>query len=135
MWRLCIEMLTRPHGYPQGMDLYESGDCIDKIQLGSQLDHYAEQVKFFEQAFDWNLMAYMFYDYFWAHCDKWKKLFELDDSVDHIFRAFLKSGMGRVVVPIREGFETSVVYYMKSGEIWNGTGMVLVRSPLLGSSD
>ena len=43
----------------------------------------------------------------------------------NILQSFLQSGMGRVLVPVREGFEDAVVYFMETGEIWNGTGIVI----------
>lgn len=124
--RLCIEMLTRPFGITQGRDLLDKGACeVPMIKLGPLLDIYGSQVKFFEQAFDWDLMAQMFYPYYWAKRCDWKELFQSQVSDDHIFQAFLQSGMSRVVVPVREGFEDAVTYYMETGEIWNGIGLAL----------
>lgn len=124
--RLCIEMLTRPFGIQQGRDLLDKGACeIPNIKLGPILDVYSSQVKFFEQAFDWELMAQMFYPYYWAKRCDWKELFQSQASNDHIFQAFLQSGMGRVVVPVREGFEDAVTYFMETGQIWNGIGLAL----------
>jgi len=124
--RLCIEMLMAPFGLKQGADFYEDSSCdVPKIILNEQLDIYASRAKFFEQAFDWQLMAHIFYPYYWAKCDTWKELFQLQEGNDHNFRAFLQSGLCRLVVPVREGFEDAVVFYMETGEVWNGTGIVI----------
>ncbi len=33
--------------------------------------------------------------------------------------------MARVVAPVRPGFEDAVLYYMETGDIWNGGDLVL----------
>lgn len=124
--RLCIEMLTKPFGIPQGKDFYQEGECeVPEIKLGKDLDIYSSHVKFFEQAFDWNLMSQLFYPYYWAKKCDWKSLFQSQASNDHIFQAFLQSGMGRIMVPVREGFEDAVAFFMETGQIWNGNGIVI----------
>lgn len=124
--RLCIEMLTKPFGIEMGKDFYQNGEHdIPEIKLGSSLDTYSSHVKFFEQAFDWEIMAQKFYPYYWADRSDWKKLFQTQDGLDYSYQAFLQSGMGRVVVPVREGFEDAVAYFMETGEVWNGSGLVI----------
>jgi hypothetical protein len=70
-------------------------------------------------------MSHIFYDYYWAKKCDWKELFQEQDSVDHVLQEFLQSGMARIMVPVRDGFEDAVVYFMETGEIWNGTGIVI----------
>jgi len=70
-------------------------------------------------------MAYLFYPYYWADKCDWIKLFQIKDAADPIFEAFLQSGMARAVIPVRKGFEEAVDYYMETGDIWNGGGLVL----------
>ena len=137
--RLCIEMMLDPFDLPQGKDFYYPEDLgptcpgvnkgenkkIPQYKLSSELDSYSRQVKFFEQAFDWTILSHVFYPYYWAKKCEWENLFQSQDSVDHVLQEFLQSGMGRVLVPVREGFEDAVVYFMETGEIWNGTGLVL----------
>ncbi len=123
--RLCIEMLMRPFGLKQGRNFYKEGACnVPVLPNEKSLRNYAEQVKFFEQAYQWELFAAKFYPYYWAaRCD-WKDLFQSTDSLDHIFQAFLQSGMAKVQIPVRPGFEDAVIYYMETGEVWTGNGMV-----------
>lgn len=124
--RLCIQMLTKPFGIEMGKDFYQNGEHdIPEIKLGSTLDTYAAHVKFFEQAFDWDIMAQKFYPYYWADKSDWISLFQTQDGLDYSYQAFLQSGMGRVVIPIREGFEDAVTYFMETGEVWNGSGIVI----------
>lgn len=126
--RLCIEMLTVPFGIEQGKDFYQDGECeppIPRLNLTNQLDAYSSHVKFFEQAFDWNILSSVFYPYYWAKKCDWTTLFQAQAGDDQMFRAFLQSGMARLIVPVREGFEDAVTFYMETGQIWNGNGMVI----------
>src|SRR5690606_28310926 len=111
--RLCIEMLTKPFGFEMGQDFYQNGKHdIPEIKLSSNLDIYASHVSFFEQAFDWEILSQKFYPYYWADKRDWKTLFQTQDGLDYSFQSFLQSGMARVVVPVREGFEDAVTYFM-----------------------
>ncbi len=124
--RSCIEMITQPFEIPMGKNFYRKGEHdIPRIKQTKEFETYASHVKFFEQAFEWDIMAYLFYPYYWAKKKQWLDLFQLEDIADPIFQAFLQSGMSRVVVPVRPGFEEAVSYYMETGDIWNGGGLVL----------
>ncbi|MBC8756931.1 hypothetical protein H2O64_19825 [Kordia sp. YSTF-M3] len=83
------------------------------------LNNYAAQVKFFEQAFEWDIMSYNFYPFYWANKEKWGELYQVKNN-DPLFRAFLQSGMARVIITVRPGFEEMVNWYMATGQIWNG---------------
>ena len=131
--RICIEMLARPFGIPVGGNYYSTVtpcgvDNPTEIHIVNQnpaFDRYASHVKFFEQAFDWEIMSYLFYPYYWASKCKWVELFQSKDAADPIFQSFLQSGMARIVIPVRVGFEEAVSYFMETGEIWNGGGLVI----------
>ncbi|NQY28280.1 MAG: hypothetical protein HRT69_02295 [Flavobacteriaceae bacterium] len=84
------------------------------------LESYVARVKFFEQAFEWNIMSYNFYPFYWADKSKWKELYNVTEFNDPLHRSFLQSGMARVVVTVRPGFEEVVNWYMATGQIWNG---------------
>lgn len=123
--RVAIEMLTKPFGIHQGENFYDSGPCkVPMVKQTEIWEIYSSHVKFFEQAFDWKLMAYIFYPYYWADKCHWKDLLLLEND-DPIFKAFLQSGMARMVVPVRVGFEEAVDYYMDTGDVWNGGGLVM----------
>lgn len=83
------------------------------------LDDYAAKVKFFEQAFEWDIMSYYFYPFYWASKEKWRDLYQVQNN-DPLFKAFLQSGMARVIITVRPGFEEMVNWYMATGQIWNG---------------
>jgi hypothetical protein len=78
-------------------------------------------IKFFEHAFEWDQIQYVFYPYFWARQSTWSQRFMRND-VDPQYLEFLKAGEARVVVPVRPGFEVAVAHYLDTGEIWNGLG-------------
>ncbi len=109
-----IGHLNMGKNYLQGDNLTNS-----RVALSANMDRYAATVKFFEQAFEWNIMDYTFYPFYWANRQNWGKLYGID-SDDALFRSFLQSGMARVHVTVRPGFEEAVMYYMETGLIWNG---------------
>ena len=121
--RVAIDLLTAPF---QGLTVSEShySDDATTIPNKAGLQDHATVVKFFEQAFDWEIMAYTFYPYFYKNRKDWKEAFDYTEGNDPIFKAFLQSGMARSVVPVRPGFEDAVNWFMNTGEIWNGQGMV-----------
>ncbi|MEO0728405.1 MAG: hypothetical protein AAFZ63_27915, partial [Bacteroidota bacterium] len=126
--RAAIEMITRPFGKKKfiGRDFLDYGQCdVNFPRQNEAWEKYSSHVKFFEQAFEWEIMAYIFYPYFWASRCSWKNLLKAEDPNDHIFEAFLQSGMARMVLPVRRGFENAVNYYFETGEIWNGGDLVL----------
>ena len=49
---------------------------------------------------------------------------------DPLFRSFMQSGMARVVVTVKPGFEDAVMHYMSFGQIWNGGQMPVIGNPL-----
>jgi hypothetical protein len=122
--RVAIELLIDQNRVSR--DNYEDQSTgVHKVKINEAFQTHASTVKFFEQAFDWDIMAYVFYPYFYADEADWKKLFQSQDAADPLFQAFLQSGMARTVVPVRPGFEDAVNWYMTTGEIWNGQGLVV----------
>ncbi|MEM0996950.1 MAG: hypothetical protein AAGN35_07720 [Bacteroidota bacterium] len=109
---------------------YEAGDCHPpRINYSANAIKHGEKVKFFEQAFEWSLMSYRFYPYFWGSRCRWRKLYQLNDN-DPLFLNFLQSGMARVLVPVRPGFEKHVMHFLRTGEVWQGDRPPGVDSPL-----
>lgn len=126
--RACMELVTRPFCRPLGKRLYtDSGNCdaykVPQILTGDEFDDYGVQVRFLEQAFDWNTMSYLFYPYYWADRCDWGDLMRAQDE-DPIFQAFKQAGMARVVVPVRPEYNEAVSFYMETGDIWLGGGLV-----------
>ncbi|HEX4952663.1 MAG TPA: hypothetical protein VF017_04620 [Thermoanaerobaculia bacterium] len=103
----AMKSRVKPCGYPE-MDV-------------EQADQDGRFVQFFEQAFNWSLMIYVFYGYFWGRKCTWAEKLAAESN-DPIFQKFLAAGSARVLVPIRDGFFDLVQYFLATGEIWGGAG-------------
>ncbi|UKB84179.1 hypothetical protein LF887_00585 [Chryseobacterium sp. MEBOG06] len=117
------------HGY--GMAGLTTGSTFTDYEtdLSSTLDKYTAFLKFMEQAFEWENLSYYLYPYYWANKTEWANLYQAED-VDPLFRAFLQSGMARVVATVRPGFEDAVQFYMATGKIWNGGEVPVIGDSL-----
>ncbi len=82
-----------------------------------------------EQVFEWNLMSYNFYPFYWGNRDDWSSLYQFETN-DPVFRSFMQAGMARVIVTVKPGFEDAIMHYMKFGQIWNGGQMPIIGDPL-----
>ncbi|HEU4495926.1 MAG TPA: hypothetical protein VFR70_02630, partial [Flavobacterium sp.] len=100
-----------------------------EVNVGPALDDYAAFSKFIEQAFEWEIMSYNFYPYYWGAKEDWPMLYQYDNN-DPLFRSFMQAGMARVVVTVRPGFEEAVNYYMQTGQIWNGGEVPIIEDKL-----
>lgn len=123
--RACISLMTgqrfeafdamnrnvAPHGYPE----------IDFTEAKAE----ARFIQLFEQGLEWNNITYVFYSYFWSRKDEWPALAQLSDT-DPLFNRFLQAGAARVQVPVRLGFETSILNYLAGFEVWDADGNLLV---------
>ncbi|MCS0500446.1 hypothetical protein [Protaetiibacter mangrovi] len=113
----CITLLTA-----QQFDAFGALEVSAQGHPQPNLARTAAQmpyVRFFEQAFEWEHLIYFFYPYFWGWKPAWNRRLLLDD-VDPLFADFLRAGAGRVVFPVRPGFEAAVIHYLETGKIWNG---------------
>ena len=79
-------------------------------------------IQFFENAFEWENITYVFYDYFWSNKKDWSGILSVKDA-DPLFEKFLMAGAARVQIPIRSGFEVPVFNFsqFQPGSPWNGT--------------
>lgn len=89
-----------PYGYPQM-------NIADAMAEGGY-------IQFFEQAFEWVNMTYLFYPYFWARKSEWPNYLRQDDT-DPLFAQFLEAGAARVQLPVTPGFEQAVLYLLQTG--------------------
>ncbi len=116
---------------------YESTNALDdntkmdnfQVYLNDNLDQYAALAKFMEQAFEWEIMDYTFYPYYWANRKSWQE-FYLTESMDPLFRSFLQAGMARIIVTVKPGFEAAVQFFMETGIIWNGGAVPVIGDPM-----
>jgi hypothetical protein len=123
----CLTMLTA-----QQFDAFGALELSTEGYAQPNLNRATEQmpyVRFFEQAFEWEHIIYFFYPYFWGWKKGWDQRMLLDD-VDPLFADFLRAGAGRVVFPVRPGFEAAVLHYLETGEIWNGGPPPDLTSPM-----
>ncbi|HEX9076460.1 MAG TPA: hypothetical protein VF932_11815, partial [Anaerolineae bacterium] len=79
-------------------------------------------IRFFEQAFEWEHIMYLFYPYYWGRHQNWYESAMLDNP-DPLFAEFLKAGSARVVIPVRLQAEGDVRYFLMTGQIWHGGGL------------
>lgn len=118
--KLCVMMLTGQNHI--NINLFKSSsppriDISKTCKIGSQ-------IRFFENAFEWQNMLYVLYPYFWGRFAKWVSALHLTDP-DPDFAAFLKAGAARVQVPVRPGFEKAVAHFCQFGKIWEGNDIPL----------
>lgn len=113
-----------------GKKMY-SGDAIDThvTSTNASLDDYASFAKFLEQAFEWEIMSYNFYPFYWGNRKEWNELYSFENN-DPLFRSFMQAGLARVVLTVRPGFEEAVMHYMSTGSIWNGGELPVLDDPL-----
>ncbi len=88
------------------------------------MERYAQYVKFFETVFQWEIMSYVFYPYYYSPQCKWYELMQTKSENDLVFEAFLQSGLAKVLVPVRPQFEKAVLWYIKTGEIYTEGNIV-----------
>jgi len=86
------------------------------LSLAQQL---GTAVRWFEQAFEWENIAYVSYPYFWGRRQTWIQRLNLKND-DPLFVNFIQAGYARVVIPVRLGFECAVHFYLHTGLPWLG---------------
>ena len=83
-----------------------------------------EFVRFFENAFEWKFMNYVFYPSFWGRKCTWKEKAQENGSNNKLFNKFLEAGSARVSIAVRPGFEELVNYYLKFRRVWGYDGTI-----------
>lgn len=117
--RLCLTMLAGPAEFPRhptSNALVETTWGVpDRVQNALE----RERILFLEQAFDWSLIQYVPYPYFWAEKAHWENLVAADNG-DAMLAEFQRAGAVRVLVPARKEFDQAVLRYLSKGDIWLG---------------
>ena len=98
---------SAPYGYPE----------INLAEAKAE----SRFIRLFEHGLDWINLAYVFYPYFWTRKDQWIGLSQISNN-DNLFQQFLQAGAARVHVPVRVGFEASILNYFAGVEIWDAEG-------------
>lgn len=134
--KLCIEMMTGQHfnSFDAMTDPADPPTHLPEVDVYEALEE-GPIVQFFEQAFDWEQLTYLYYPYFWNRKTKWVANSNESDP-DPMFGEFLQSGAARVVVPASRAYNDAVLYFLWSdkpnlGErLWKGGPTPTVSDPL-----
>jgi len=110
---------------------FYSGSTVDTLlpEITAGMDRYSARAKFMEQAFEWELMSYSFYPFYWGDKAAWQNMYQAEVN-DPLFRSFLQAGLARVIVTVRPGFEEAVMHYMATGQVWNGGQVPVIGDEL-----
>jgi hypothetical protein len=117
--KACLELLTGQYFYDFDATADEANPFgYPEFRVAEAMEESVYS-QFFEQCFEWAQLTYQFYPYFWGRKSQWvANSTESDD--DPIFESFLRSGSARALLPVRPGYVKAVLYYLDTGEIWNG---------------
>jgi hypothetical protein len=127
--RGALELLTDQHFDLFGAVIYGTGGTSPPQMENDEALAEGKYVAFFERAFEWDQVTYEFLPYFWASKrEAWAKKFAVA-SGDPVFESFLRAGFARVAVPLRRSFERNVLYYLKTGQIWDADGCPVIDDP------
>jgi hypothetical protein len=108
-------------------DTYQRGDYpFIKTQ---NLNLFGGAADFLENAFEWDLMSYSFFPYFWqfgernngnykADTGRWSKVYSVRDN-DDTFEKFLQAGYAQVVLSVKPGHELEILNYLENGVMMN----------------
>ena len=124
----CIAYLVG-QSYMGGQPLTTGAGANVSAQLTTSVDSYASVASFMEQAFEWEIMSYSFYPFYWGEKAGWNDKYTYEND-DPLFRAFMQSGMARVIATVRPGFEDAVLYYLTTGQVWLGGHVPVIGDPL-----
>ena len=89
------------------------------------------EIQFLQQAFEWEHLSWVLYPYFWGRrgdIPGWKNTV-VQDHPDPDFAAFLNSGVARLQISVRPGFEDLVKHFMETGEVYEGNGLPKMGDP------
>lgn len=134
----CLTMLTGMqfnnfHGMSNPADQPTHLPEIDPIEA---LDE-GRFIEFFEQAFEWEQITYLFYPYFWGRKSNWIMLSNQSDP-DPAFMQFLQAGAVRIVLPVSRAYDDAMAYFLQprhpsipvAQRIWQGGGPPTITDPL-----
>lgn len=115
----CVKMLMDTYLFGSFDAMKDGGtnppdfDIFDALAEG-------KIIQFFEQAFEWENLTYLFYPYFWARRGQWLNKSSTYDA-DPLFTKFRQAGAARVVLPVHPAYNDAVMYFLEhNGAIWNG---------------
>ncbi len=136
--KLCLTMLTGLH-FNDFHAMSNPGDVpvhLPEIDPVLALDE-GRFIEFFEQAFEWEQLTYLFYPYFWGRKANWIMLANQSDD-DPAFMQFLQAGAVRVVLPVSRAYDDAIAYFLQprspsvpvAQRIWQGGSPPVISDPL-----
>ncbi len=125
----CVKLLMDSWQFGAFNAMKQSGDNPPDFDLHQAVKE-GKTAQFFEQAFEWENITYLFYPYFWGRQSQWiSKLNTYDE--DPLFTQFLQAGAARVVVPVHPGYNDTVMYFLEhDGAIWSSGPPPRLNDPL-----
>jgi hypothetical protein len=136
--KLCVTMMTGQHFKQFGAVTEPFSDPLHPPEVDVLEALYEGPiVQFFEQAFEWEQMTYLYYPYFWGRKSNWAKVTNLSDP-DPLFQQFLTAGSARVLVPVPLAYVDSVRFLLQNPlketelrkKVWRGGDAPLLKDPL-----
>ncbi|MCB9349881.1 MAG: hypothetical protein H6573_20565 [Lewinellaceae bacterium] len=113
--KLCIAQMTGQQ-FESFNSVQAGATSVDFPEINlKESEKEGKIVRFFENAFEWHNMTYLFYPYFWSNRNHWIDLLQIQDK-DPLFERFLQAGSARVQVPVRPDFEDTLFTYLNSTE-------------------
>ncbi|WP_342755260.1 hypothetical protein AAGQ96_08440 [Pantoea sp. MBD-2R] len=111
--KLCITMMTGQH-FNQFDAMTSPEDQPKDLPEMKPLEALKEgrYIQFFEQAFDWPQLTWLYYPYFWGRKKNWVGVSNLTDS-DALFASFLQAGAARVIVPVPLEYSAAVLFFLQ----------------------
>jgi hypothetical protein len=122
--RSCIALLANTYEFTNGLDaLMPMAPNQPKESLYApdlaRAERLGSWIRWFEQAFEWDKIGYVFYPYYWGRSSEWIKKLDWKND-DPLFLNFLQAGYARVTIPVRNGFEHAMCFFVHIGIPWLG---------------
>lgn len=112
--RLSIMMLSGQRFHSTSVPLSPQAAEFD-FERALAVGNYA---KFWESVMDWRNLNYVFHPYYWANQSTWGRM--LTEDSDPLHAQFLAAGAATVRLAVTPGFETALLHFLETGNIWTG---------------
>ncbi len=88
-----------------------------KLNISDGLQMVGKLVNFFERAFEWENMTYLFYPYYHGRRGEWSKRVLGYEDADPLMASFLRAGHAKVLVPARPELAELLIEFAQTGEL------------------
>ncbi len=125
----CVKLLMDTWQFGTFNAMKQVGDNPPDFEIHQAVAE-GKTSQFFEQAFEWENITYLFYPYFWGRQSQWISKLNTNDE-DPLFTQFLQAGAARIVVPVHPAYNDAVMYFLENnGAIWNGGSPPRLNDPM-----